>query len=50
MLLAAEHPFRKVIGIELNPTLADIARHNLTTWQCDQKGPSTLAGRLRGRS
>ena len=32
VFLAAEYPFRKVIGIELNPTLANIARHNLTTW------------------
>jgi SAM-dependent methyltransferase len=37
LLLAAEHPFRKVIGIELNPTLADIARHNLTTWHATRK-------------
>lgn len=33
MLLAAEHPFRKVIGIELNPALADLARRNLAKWQ-----------------
>lgn len=32
-LLAADYPFRKVIGIELNPTLANIARHNLTIWR-----------------
>jgi SAM-dependent methyltransferase len=37
MLLAAEYPFRKVIGIELNPTLVDIARHNLTTWHATRK-------------
>ncbi len=30
LLLAAEHPFREVIGIELNPDLAAIARSNLT--------------------
>ncbi|MGA8740080.1 MAG: class I SAM-dependent methyltransferase [Terracidiphilus sp.] len=33
MLLAAEYPFRKVIGIELNPILAEIAQSNLQTWQ-----------------
>jgi len=33
LLLAAEYPFRKVIGIELNPALANIARDNLTTWR-----------------
>jgi hypothetical protein len=33
MLLAAEHPFRRVIGIELNPTLVKIAQRNLQTWQ-----------------
>ena len=29
ILLAADYPFRKVIGIELNPVLARIARQNL---------------------
>lgn len=33
MLLASQHPFRKVIGIELNPLLADIANRNIATWQ-----------------
>ena len=33
MLLASQHPFRKVIGIELNPLLAEIARRNLATWR-----------------
>ena len=33
MLLAAEHPFRKAIGIELNPALVRIARRNLTRWR-----------------
>src|SRR5579863_10298253 len=29
VLLASEMPFREVIGVELNPTLARIARRNL---------------------
>lgn len=33
MLLAAEMPFRAVVGVELNPTLARMARRNLTTWR-----------------
>ena len=33
MLLAAEMPFRAVLGVELNPTLIRIARRNLTTWK-----------------
>jgi predicted RNA methylase len=32
MLLAAEYPFRKVEGIELNPVLAGIARRNAAKW------------------
>ncbi len=32
MLVASELPFRQIIGIELNPTLADIAQTNLDHW------------------
>src|SRR5580692_1982568 len=32
MLVASELPFHQVIGIELNPTLADIAQLNLDHW------------------
>jgi hypothetical protein len=32
MLVASEFPFHQVIGIELNPTLADIAQSNLDHW------------------
>jgi SAM-dependent methyltransferase len=39
VLLAAELQFRQVIGVELNPTLAGIARRNLRLWR--------QAGRLR---
>jgi SAM-dependent methyltransferase len=33
VLLAAAMPFRKVIGVELHPTLAGIARRNLRLWK-----------------
>lgn len=33
LLLAAEMPFRQVVGVELHPTLARMARRNLTVWR-----------------
>jgi hypothetical protein len=33
MLLAAEHPFPSILGVELHPTLARIARRNLALWR-----------------
>jgi SAM-dependent methyltransferase len=33
VLLAAQMPFRQVVGVELNPTLARIAKRNLTIWR-----------------
>ena len=33
MLLAAEFPFRAVLGVELNPTLARIGRRNMAQWR-----------------
>jgi len=33
MLLAAAYPFRAVVGVELHPTLARIARKNLALWR-----------------
>jgi hypothetical protein len=33
VLLAAEMPFRAVIGVELHPALTRIARKNLTVWR-----------------
>lgn len=33
VLLAAEHPFRAVVGVELHPGLARTARRNLTAWR-----------------
>jgi SAM-dependent methyltransferase len=35
ILLAAEMPFRKVVGVEIHPTLAGIARRNLRIWRHD---------------
>jgi hypothetical protein len=32
LLVASEFHFRRVVGIELNPDLATIARHNVTHW------------------
>jgi hypothetical protein len=33
LLLASAYPFRSVFGVELHPTLARIARRNLTMWR-----------------
>lgn len=33
VLLASQLPFRRVVGVELNPTLARIARKNLALWR-----------------
>lgn len=33
VLLAAEMPFRAVVGVELNPTLARMARRNCAVWR-----------------
>ena len=41
VLLAAEMPFRAVIGVEMHPGMARIARKNLTVWR--------KAGRVRSR-
>ena len=35
LLLASEFPFRSVIGVELNPTLARIARKNIAHWKAE---------------
>ncbi len=41
MLIASEFPFRQVVGIELNPDLADIAQRNLEIWQSEHAADST---------
>jgi hypothetical protein len=33
VLLASEYPFREVVGVELHPTLARIARRNAAIWR-----------------
>lgn len=37
MMLASLMPFRSVIGVEMHPTLAGMARRNLTLWRKQQK-------------
>ena len=46
MLLASEMPFRTILGVELNPTLARIARRNFALWRKDGRAcaPLRLAG------
>ncbi len=41
LLVASEYHFRKVIGIELNPDLAAIARDNVTHWTRDHAADLT---------
>jgi hypothetical protein len=41
MLVASELPFHQVIGIELNPTLADIAQLNLDHWLATHAADTT---------
>lgn len=47
VLLAAEMPFKRVIGIEMHPTLARIARQNVAIWR--KSGPGQPA-RIRAAS
>jgi len=42
VLLAAELPFREVLGVELNPTLARIARRNLTVWRASGRARAPM--------
>lgn len=42
MLLAAEFPFRRVIGVELNPLLAKMAQHNLQIWEAAGKARTSM--------
>lgn len=37
MMLASEHPFLRVEGVELSPELAFVARRNLDIWRSDPK-------------
>jgi SAM-dependent methyltransferase len=42
MLLAAEFPFRAVIGVELHPTLARIARRNMAAWRASGRARTPM--------
>ena len=42
VLLAAELPFRQVVGVELNPTLARIARKNLAVWRASGRARAPM--------
>ena len=39
ILLAAEYPFRRIVGVELHPALAAAARENTELWQTRHSGP-----------
>lgn len=41
LLVASEYHFKKIIGIELNPTLATIARQNVAAWNAAHAADST---------
>jgi SAM-dependent methyltransferase len=42
MLLAAEMPFRQVVGVELNPTLERIARKNMAIWRASGRARAPM--------
>src|ERR1035437_6143878 len=42
VLLAAELPFRQVLGMELNPMLARIAQRNLTVWRASGRARAPM--------
>jgi SAM-dependent methyltransferase len=42
VLLAAELPFRQVLGVELNPTLTRIAGRNLTVWRASGRARAPM--------
>jgi SAM-dependent methyltransferase len=44
MFLAAQHPFRKIVGVELNPLLAEIARDNIV--KCRWANPARTPMRI----
>jgi len=43
LLVASEYRFRKVVGIELNPALAAVARSNVAQWNAAHDADSTAA-------
>lgn len=42
MLLAAGMPFREVIGVELNPILAETAQKNISAWQASGRARTPM--------
>jgi SAM-dependent methyltransferase len=42
LLLAAEYPFRAVVGVELNPTLARLGRRNMAIWRAAGRARSPM--------
>ena len=42
MLLASEFPFRAVLGVEMNPTLARIGRRNMARWRAAGRAKSPM--------
>ncbi len=46
LLLASRFPFREVIGIELNPQLAAIAKRNVERWQSSRECRSSIGVHL----
>ena len=42
MLLAAEFPFQRVVGVELNPLLVKVAQRNLDIWRAAGRGKSPM--------
>lgn len=42
ILLAAEYPFRRVVGVELNPLLAKVAQRNVEIWQAAGRALSPM--------
>jgi SAM-dependent methyltransferase len=42
ILLAAEYPFRSVVGVEMHPTLARIARRNMALWRAQSRADAPM--------
>jgi SAM-dependent methyltransferase len=42
VLLAAQLPFRQVVGVELNPTLVRITRRNMTLWRDSGRAKASM--------
>ena len=42
LLLASDYPFRQIVGVELHPTLARIARRNLAVWRAAGRAQAPL--------